>query len=49
MTALVLPWVIGAFGLALLLALYRLLRGPRAPDRILALDTMYVNGMALLV
>jgi multicomponent K+:H+ antiporter subunit F len=49
MTALVLPWVIAAFAFALLLALYRLLRGPRAPDRILALDTMYVNGMALLV
>lgn len=49
MTVLVLPWVTAAFGLALVLALYRLLRGPRAPDRILALDTMYVNAMALLV
>ncbi len=49
MTALVLPWVIGAFGLALLLALYRLLRGPRAPDRILALDTLHINTLALLV
>jgi multicomponent K+:H+ antiporter subunit F len=49
MTALVLPWVSAAFGLALLLALYRLLRGPGVPDRILALDTMYVNGMALVV
>jgi multicomponent K+:H+ antiporter subunit F len=49
MTASVLPWVIGGFGIALLLALWRLLRGPSAPDRILALDTLYVNGMALLV
>jgi multicomponent K+:H+ antiporter subunit F len=49
MTALVLPWVTAAFGLALVLALYRLLRGPGAPDRILALDTMYVNALALLV
>lgn len=49
MTASVLPWVIGGFGIAILLALWRLLRGPSAPDRILALDTLYVNGMALLV
>jgi multicomponent K+:H+ antiporter subunit F len=38
-----------AIGLALLLNLYRLLRGPGAPDRIVALDTAYVNAMALLV
>jgi multicomponent K+:H+ antiporter subunit F len=49
MTASILPWVIGAFGVAILLALWRLLRGPSAPDRILALDTLYVNGMALLI
>jgi len=49
MTAAVLPWVIGAFVVALVLAFGRLLRGPTAPDRILALDTMYVNAMALLV
>lgn len=47
--ALVLPFAIGAFGLALLLAAYRLLRGPAAPDRILALDTLYINTMALLI
>jgi multicomponent K+:H+ antiporter subunit F len=49
MTAAVLPWAIGAFGVAILLALWRLLRGPSAPDRILALDTLYVNAMALLI
>jgi multicomponent K+:H+ antiporter subunit F len=49
MTAAVLPWVLGTFGIAALLALWRLLRGPSAPDRILALDTLYVNGMALLI
>jgi multicomponent K+:H+ antiporter subunit F len=38
-----------AFGLALLLNLYRLLRGPDAPDRIIALDTAYINSIALLV
>ncbi len=36
-------------GLAMLLALYRLLRGPSVPDRILALDTLYVCAIALLV
>jgi multicomponent K+:H+ antiporter subunit F len=34
---------------ALLLNFWRLLRGPSAPDRILALDTMYINTIALLV
>jgi multicomponent K+:H+ antiporter subunit F len=38
-----------AIGLALLLNLYRLLRGPDVPDRIIALDTAYVNAIALLV
>jgi multicomponent K+:H+ antiporter subunit F len=43
-------WIaFGAIGLALLLNLYRLLRGPDAPDRILALDTAYVNSIALMV
>lgn len=30
-------------------AAYRLLRGPRAQDRVLALDTMYVNAAILLL
>jgi Multisubunit Na+/H+ antiporter, MnhF subunit len=34
---------------ALLLNFWRLLRGPTTPDRILALDTMYINTIALLV
>jgi multicomponent K+:H+ antiporter subunit F len=41
-----------AFGLvaaALALSLWRLLRGPDKPDRILALDTLYVNAIAILV
>lgn len=37
------------FGLAALLAAWRLLRGPEAVDRILALDTLYVTSLALLV
>lgn len=39
----------GAIGVALLLNLYRLLAGPEAPDRIIALDTAYINSIALLV
>ncbi|RMH93375.1 K+/H+ antiporter subunit F [Lysobacter pythonis] len=36
-------------GLALAMSLWRLLRGPGLPDRILALDTLSVNTIALLV
>jgi len=39
----------GMFSLAMALNLYRLLRGPGVPDRILALDTLYINSIALLV
>ncbi len=35
--------------IALLLNLYRLVKGPSLPDRILALDTMYINTIALIV
>ena len=35
----------GLFVLALLLNLYRLVRGPTLPDRALALDTMYIMGL----
>ena len=44
-----LPWAIGAFVVALALNAWRLLRGPSLPDRILALDTLYINTLALLV
>jgi len=33
--------------MALLMNLYRLTVGPDLPDRVLALDTMYVNSIAL--
>ena len=49
MTATVLPFIAVAFALALLFSAYRLLRGPSLPDRILALDTLYMNMIALLV
>jgi len=35
--------------LALLLNLWRLLRGPDVVDRIVVLDTLYVNTIALIV
>jgi len=38
-----------AVGLALLLTSWRLLKGPESTDRVLALDTMYVNVVALVV
>ncbi|MDQ5770567.1 multisubunit potassium/proton antiporter, PhaF subunit (TC 2.A.63.1.1) [Thiothrix caldifontis] len=49
MLNMVLPWAFGMVSLALLLSLYRLLVGPDVPDRILALDTLYLNTIALLV
>jgi len=49
MIAAVLPWVILIFSLAMFLAFLRLVRGPGAADRILALDTLYINALALLV
>lgn len=35
--------------LAMLMNLWRMVRGPALPDRILALDTMYINSIALIV
>ena len=49
LSATILPWAIGAFALALALNAWRLLQGPGMADRILALDTLYVNTLALLV
>lgn len=36
-------------GLSMALTLARLLRGPAAEDRVLALDFMYINGMLVLL
>lgn len=41
--------VFGMISTALLLNLWRLVRGPSLPDRILALDTMYINSIALII
>jgi len=35
--------------LAALLNVYRLVKGPDAPDRVLALDTLYINAIALII
>jgi multicomponent K+:H+ antiporter subunit F len=37
------------YGVALILDLWRIVQGPTAADRILALDTMVINVIALLV
>jgi len=42
-------FAIGCYSIGLLLNLYRVLVGPSAADRILALDTMVINLIALLV
>jgi len=41
--------VFAMISIALLLNLWRLVRGPSMPDRILALDTMYINSIALII
>ncbi|AMG74022.1 MULTISPECIES: K+/H+ antiporter subunit F [Sphingopyxis] len=53
MNALFLALVITAaqivLGLAMGCAAFRMLRGPRAQDRVLGLDTLYLTGMLLLL
>jgi len=43
------PLAMGMLVLAMLLCLVRMLRGPTAPDRVLALDAMYLNAMLLVL
>lgn len=45
----VLPVAIASFAISLALSAWRLLKGPSLADRILALDTLYINALALLV
>ena len=44
-----LNFALGAVALAMLLSGWRLLHGPDSCDRILAIDTLYVNLVALAV
>ena len=36
-------------GLAMACAAFRIIRGPRAQDRVLGMDTLYLNGMLMAV
>jgi len=49
MIEIVIPIAFTLVTLAVVLNFWRLLFGPDTPDRILALDTLYVNTIALLV
>jgi len=53
MSVAILTWAITIaqvlLGLAMCCATYRLIAGPRAQDRILGLDTLYVNAMLMLI
>lgn len=50
---LVLAWGLGLaqamLVLAMALATWRIVRGPRAQDRVLGLDTVYLNGMLAIM
>ena len=45
----IVPMTLALLGIALLLNAWRLFRGPDASDRILALDTLYINAAAVIV
>lgn len=49
MLSLVLPVVFAMVGLAMALNLWRLVKGPDAADRILALDTLSINTIGLVL
>jgi len=49
MLAVVIPISLAMLGIAFLLTLVRLLIGPTLPDRIVALDTLNINAIALIV
>lgn len=49
MLAYVIPVCLAIMTVALALTLMRLIKGPGLPDRILALDTLYINAIALIV
>ncbi|MCR9114060.1 MAG: K+/H+ antiporter subunit F [Rhodobacteraceae bacterium] len=49
MIEIALLFAFGCYSLGLLFNLWRITRGPDAADRILALDTMVINVIALLI
>ena len=44
-----LSFAIGAIAVAMALTGWRLLRGPEPTDRVLALDTLYINTVGLVI
>ncbi len=42
-------FALGCFVLGTALSVYRLSTGPTMADRVLAMDTMYINGMLILL
>ena len=49
MIAVALDFAFACIGLAVVLCTWRLIKGPEAADRVLALDTLYVNLVALVI
>src|SRR5690606_28725129 len=53
MNVLILGWALAIaqtlLGLAMLFSTFRLIRGPRAQDRVGGLDSLYANAMLLMV
>ena len=53
MSAVVLTWFVAVaqvlLASAMLCATFRLLRGPRAQDRVLGFDSLYINAMLLIL
>jgi multicomponent K+:H+ antiporter subunit F len=53
MSSIILDWSLTIaqilLGLAMGCAVYRLAKGPRAQDRVLGMDTLYINAMLLLL
>jgi multicomponent K+:H+ antiporter subunit F len=45
----VLPWVLGTIVVAMAMSLYRVFVGPSYPDRVVGIDTVFVNTAALLL
>jgi multicomponent K+:H+ antiporter subunit F len=49
MIAITLTFAFACFGIALLMALWRVIRAPGIADRVLALDTLFINVIGLIM
>ncbi len=49
MMSIALQFAIGSFAIGLLMNIWRIVKAPSTGDRVLALDTMAINGIALIV